>query len=57
MTVNIPGKYPMEQADRTIAHPAREKIYIEQRVLAGAPGKEGADATEKCRENKTKRSK
>lgn len=49
MTVNIPGNYRMGQADRTLAHPAREKTSTEQRDLAEALEKEGAYVIEKCR--------
>jgi hypothetical protein len=54
MTVNTPGNYPMEQADRITAHPVSERTFTEQRVLAEAPEKEGAHAIEKCRGNKIK---
>lgn len=44
----------MEQADRTTAHPAREKTYTGQKVLAGALEEEGANVIEICRGNKLK---
>ena len=54
MTVNIPGNYRMEQADRMLARPARAKISTGARIPAGVMEKEEACAIEQCRGNKTK---
>jgi len=54
MTVNIPGNYRMEQADRMLAHPARVKISTGARIPAGVMEKEEASAIKQCRGNKTK---
>ena len=54
MTVNTPRNCPTERADRTVAHPVREKISIERRVLAGAPEEAGAGAIEICKADKIK---
>jgi hypothetical protein len=52
MTVNIPGNYRIEQADRMLAHPSRAKISTGARIPAGVMEKEEASASEQCRGKK-----